>query len=75
MLFGVHAQKVKFNTTFRNYRVSLGAGVGYSPIMLLNAAPFNYKPWQAAKPSLKIELTPTPKFSFNFVIQIGNNSP
>ena len=63
------AQKVRFNTTFRNYRVSVGAGLGYSPIVLLSPAPFNYMPWQAAKPSLKLELTPTPKFSFNFGIQ------
>jgi hypothetical protein len=65
----LNGQKVRYNTSFRNYRVSLGAGLGYSPIMLLNAAPFNYKPWEAAKPSLKLELTPTPKFSFNFGIQ------
>ncbi len=65
----LNAQKVRYNTSFRNYRVSVGAGLGYSPIMLLNAAPFNYKPWEAAKPSLKLELTPSPKFSFNFGIQ------
>lgn len=65
----VKGQKVRYNTSFRNYRISLGAGLGYSPIMLLNAAPFNYKPWEASKPSLKLELTPTPKFSFNFGIQ------
>jgi hypothetical protein len=66
----MHAQKVRFNTTFKNYRVSVGGGLGYSPIMLLSPAPFNYKPWQAAKPSLKLELTPTPKFSINTGLQL-----
>jgi len=68
-VFSGMAQKVRFNTTFKNYRVSVGGGLGYSPIMLLSPAPFNYKPWRAAKPSLKLELTPTPKFSINTGIQ------
>lgn len=55
--------------TFRNYRLSLGAGLGYSPLILLAPKPFNYMPWEKCKPMLKFELTTGTKHSINFGYQ------
>ncbi|MCC6817765.1 MAG: hypothetical protein IT245_02595 [Bacteroidia bacterium] len=54
---------------FNNYRLSIGAGLGYSPLILLAPAPFKYLPWQNIKPSLKAEFTIDPKYSINIGFQ------
>lgn len=56
-------------STFNHYRLSLGAGLGYSPLILMAPKPFNYKPWQTCKPMLKFELVLGPKHSINFGYQ------
>lgn len=48
----------------------MGAGLGYSPLILFAPAPFKYMPWQNIKPSLKLELSVHPKYTFNFGYQL-----
>ncbi|MDI1234221.1 MAG: hypothetical protein PSX81_08065, partial [bacterium] len=63
-------QKIRYRYTFKNYRVAIGGGLGYSPIMLFNPAPYNLAPWKAAKPSIKLELITGPRVAFNFGCQL-----
>lgn len=57
-------------TTFRQYKLSVGAGLGFSPMSIFSPTPYSYSPFTKNKPALKLEFSIHPKYTLNIGYQL-----